>query len=105
VYLIKYEGLWEDGISLYGFAILSINEWEKTTKLVSDYKGYPVIVTIGSNGEKICYNNSNEILKEYTTQIISYDRGIRIIHLFDNFQFGMFPILLVEETIKERKES
>lgn len=105
MYLIKYEGLWEAAIPLYGFAILSINEWEKMTKLVSDYKGYPVTITIGSTEEKICYSNSYEILKEYTSQIISYDRGIRIIHLFGNFQFGMFPILLVEEIIKERKES
>jgi len=104
MYLIKYEGLW-DGISLYGFAFIPIDEWEKIMKLISDYKDYPVIVTIGSNGEKICYNNSREVLKEYTTQIISYDMSAKIKNIFGNFQFGMFPIFLVEEEIKERKES
>lgn len=104
MYLIKYEGSW-DGISLYGFALISVTEWERITKLVSDYKGYPIIVMIGSNGEKICYDNSREILKEYTTQIISYNMNAIIKIIFGNFQFGTFPILLVEGIIRERKES
>ena len=78
---------------------------EKQKGSDADYKDYPVIVTIGSIGEKICYDNSREVLKEYTTQIISYDMSAKIKNIFGNFQFGMFPIFLVEEEIKERKES
>lgn len=88
--LIKFETNWADEMDIYGFCIMTAEEWEYKKKEIK-HCSFPEEVYFGTNEYNI-YETPEEFLNEFKeTEITDFEVQL-IDKLFTN-DYGRFPLM------------
>ena len=102
--LIKFEADYADESDVYGFRIMSEEEWESLKNKIENLH-YPLEFYFGTN-EAMEFNSSQDIMESFTTtQLTSQDSECLFKHFknyTDKVKFGWDPIDHLIDTAAEQ---
>jgi len=97
-YLIKFRDNWSDEMNIYGFSVMTSEEWSKYSNTLKNHKNR-FNYYIGTN-EDVEYRNGNELLRRMNPKEINlneYNFLKENFKSYDGIKFGFFPNLEILE--------
>jgi hypothetical protein len=101
--LLKYEDDYADEFDVYGFMLMTDEEWNKFEKVIDCMEDFPQEFYFGTN-EQIIYENKENVKRAFKPIRISLEDAKVIKKLFgnqynDDVNFGFIPYDQIRESI------